>query len=94
MQPIDHRPFRFIDPRAFRRQTHRGRYRAVRSLYWTIALCMSAAPAVAYVDPNSAGIVYQFLLPVIVALTSMWRSIVSGVRRAWDILKARWQRQR
>jgi hypothetical protein len=44
-------------------------------------------PAEAYIDPNSAGTVYQFLFPLIVAITSA----IAGFRRSivalWNRLK-------
>jgi hypothetical protein len=35
----------------------------------------AAAPAFAYLDPNSAGLLYQIFFPLIIAATIAWRRI-------------------
>ena len=38
----------------------------------------------AYIDPNTAGIVYQFLLPVFAAILGFWRWLKMGAQAAWS----------
>jgi hypothetical protein len=40
-------------------------------------------PAWAYVDPNSAGLLYQILFPVLVAIASMLTFLRRAVARLW-----------
>jgi hypothetical protein len=45
-----------------------------------LALCAMAAPAHAYFDPNTGGLLYQIAFPVIVAVTAGWRYIKAGLQ--------------
>lgn len=50
-----------------------------------VLTCMPMKAAYAYIDPNSAGALYQFLFPLLVAIGSAFaflrRTIVSAVTR-------------
>jgi hypothetical protein len=51
-----------------------------------VGLCaLTAAPAAfAYVDPNSAGVLYQFLFPVVVAVGLAWRWVKQMAKDVWS----------
>ena len=40
-----------------------------------LLLCLSAPDANAYLDPNAGGLLYQILLPLIIAVTAGWRYV-------------------
>jgi hypothetical protein len=42
-----------------------------------------ATKAQAYVDPNSAGLLYQIFFPVVVAIGLMWRWVKEAIKQAW-----------
>jgi hypothetical protein len=42
--------------------------------------------AFAYVDPNSVGPLYQFLFPLIIAITSAIAGLRRAIARAWNRL--------
>jgi hypothetical protein len=46
---------------------------------------LSVAPeARAYVDPSSAGLLYQIFFPVVVAIGLAWRWIKEMVKQVWS----------
>ena len=49
---------------------------------WAVVLllCLSAPNANAYIDPNAGGLLYQILLPLIVAVTAGWRYVKMTAR--------------
>jgi hypothetical protein len=53
---------------------------------WAIAI---PTTAFAYLDPNSAGLLYQILFPVIVAVTLAWRWIKDTASSIWLRLRRR-----
>lgn len=44
--------------------------------------CMPLRPAYAYIDPNSAGALYQFLFPVLIAIGSAFAFLRRTIVRA------------
>ena len=52
---------------------------------------LRADDAVAYVDPNAAGLLYQILFPVIVALAAGWRWVRQVVTLGWHWLTSRFR---
>lgn len=46
------------------------------------AFCL-AGEARAYIDPNSAGVLYQIFFPLIVAVTLAWRWIKETCKVLW-----------
>jgi hypothetical protein len=48
-----------------------------------------AQDARAYIDPNSAGVLYQIFFPVIVAVTLAWRWIKEIAKQVWVKLTRR-----
>lgn len=42
-----------------------------------------AREANAYIDPNSAGLLYQIFFPLIVAVTLAWRWVKETVKMLW-----------
>jgi hypothetical protein len=50
-----------------------------------VLACLPLRPAYAYIDPNSAGALYQFLFPVLIAIGSAFaflrRTIVRACRK-------------
>jgi len=48
-----------------------------------IGALIFAPDARAYVDPNSAGLLYQVFFPIIVAIGLMWRWIKDAVKQVW-----------
>lgn len=58
-----------------------------RSLLLFVALFLCASDAMAYLDPNAGGMVFQMLVPVIAAVVG-WSSLIkqklySGLSRVW-----------
>jgi len=51
-----------------------------------------AIPAVAfaYVDPNSAGLLYQIFFPLVIAATIAWRWIKDVISSVWLRIKRTW----
>ena len=45
-------------------------------------LLFSSVDAMAYLDPNAGGLIYQILLPVIVAVTAGWRYLKMWLKSA------------
>jgi hypothetical protein len=43
-----------------------------------------APDARAYIDPNSAGLLYQIFFPILVAIGLMWRWIKEMVKQVWS----------
>jgi hypothetical protein len=60
---------------------------AVAALLWL------PLDALAYIDPNAGGLLFQLLAPVFAALVGVWlflrRWIADAVRRAWRRLTGR-----
>jgi hypothetical protein len=52
-------------------------------LYVMVATVFMVRDARAYIDPNSAGILYQILFPVVVAVTVAWRWIKEMCKQLW-----------
>jgi hypothetical protein len=62
-----------------------------RSGFWTVLLAALIAsvplrPVYAYVDPNSIGPLYQFLFPVLVAVTSAFVGLRRRIAWLWNRL--------
>ena len=47
-----------------------------------VLTCLPMRPAYAYIDPNSAGALYQFLFPLIVAIGSAFAFLRRTIMRA------------
>ena len=45
--------------------------------------------AQAYIDPNSAGLLYQIFFPIIVAVTLAWRWVKESLKALWSKLLRR-----
>ncbi|HEY9025802.1 MAG TPA: hypothetical protein VIP05_15980 [Burkholderiaceae bacterium] len=54
-----------------------------------LLLGLAAADANAYIDPNTGGLLYQILLPVIVAVTAGWRYLKLSVVQLFRTLLRR-----
>jgi hypothetical protein len=48
----------------------------------TLLACVPLRPAYAYIDPNSAGALYQFLLPLLIAIGSAFAFLRRAIARA------------
>lgn len=48
---------------------------------------IAATPASAYVDPNTAGLLYQIFFPLIVAITVAWRRIKDFAFLFWTRIR-------
>lgn len=57
------------------------------------ALCVLPTPAMAYIDPNAGGLLFQLLAPVFAALIGAWlflrRWIADLARRIWARITGR-----
>ena len=47
-----------------------------------VLACMPLRPAYAYIDPNSAGAIYQFLFPLLIAIGSAFAFLRRTIVRA------------
>jgi hypothetical protein len=65
----------------------------LRYIYLVVLVAAIATPhdALAYVDPNSAGLLYQIFFPIVVAATLAWRWIKRWIKETAIWL---WQRIR
>jgi hypothetical protein len=54
-----------------------------------LGLLLAAVDAHAYIDPNTGGLLYQILLPVIIALTAGWRYVRMLCGQLWRRLMGR-----
>ena len=54
-----------------------------------VALLLAANSSQAYIDPNAGNLLYQILLPVVVAIAAGWRYLRMMVANAWHRLVAR-----
>lgn len=65
-----------------------------RSLARVLALILMLEPglALAYLDPNTGGLLFQVLAPVFAAVAGVWftlrRAIGQAFRNAWDRLRS------
>jgi hypothetical protein len=56
-------------------------------LLWTAVLTLAPLrPAHAYIDPNSAGPLYQMLFPLLIAIGSAIAVLRRTIARAWNRL--------
>jgi hypothetical protein len=53
------------------------------TLCLAVSALLAARDAHAYVDPNSAGLLYQIFFPIVLALTLAWRWIKETCRQLW-----------
>jgi hypothetical protein len=51
-----------------------------------VLACMPLKAAYAYIDPNSAGAIYQFLFPLLIAIGSVFAALRRVIARAWSRL--------
>jgi hypothetical protein len=68
-------------------RTQRRRFRFAVFGLWAVTI---PATAFAYIDPNSAGILYQIFIPLVVAVTLAWRRIKETASGIWLRLRRRW----
>ncbi len=54
-----------------------------------LLVCMTEAPAFAYIDPTVPGLVMQILAPIIIAVSVMWRRIRNVLTRTLDFVLRR-----
>jgi hypothetical protein len=58
-----------------------------------LTLLLPATPALAYIDPNAGGVLFQLLAPMFAALVGGWlflrRWIAAHLRRLWRRLTGR-----
>lgn len=58
-----------------------------------VLACLQPLPALAYIDPNAGGMLFQLLAPVFAAVVGAWlflrRWIVEAVRALWRRLTGR-----
>ena len=56
-----------------------------------LALLLSGLPldALAYIDPNAGGLLYQILFPVIVAIGAAWAGLRHKIVDWWSRLRGR-----
>jgi hypothetical protein len=55
-----------------------------RYRYWPLlALMLLSAPAYAYIDPNSGGLLFQLLTPIFVVIAAGFTFAKRLVKRAW-----------
>jgi len=69
----------------------RGLNRRLTCQFALILIAIMSVPrtAFAYVDPNSAGVLYQILFPIFVAVTLAWRWIKQTVTSLWKLITRR-----
>ena len=60
----------------------------------TLAYCLLAAlltplPALAYIDPNTGGMIFQVMAPIVAMIASAWLFLRDKVRALWQGLRRR-----
>lgn len=55
----------------------------IDKLVLTIALALFAAPAFAYIDPNTGGYLFQLLAPLVAILISAWVFLSDKIKAIW-----------
>jgi hypothetical protein len=65
----------------------RNRYVVIRIMILGLIGVTAAAPAFAYLDPNSAGVLYQIFFPLIVAVTVAWRRVKDVAFLLWTRIR-------
>jgi hypothetical protein len=64
---------------------HMKRMSILGLLLWTTVLAVAPLrPAHAYIDPNSAGPLYQMLFPLLIAIGSAVAMLRRAIARAWS----------
>jgi hypothetical protein len=64
-----------------------NRQQLIRFAAFGLSAVSLPAVAYAYVDPNSAGLLYQIFFPLVIAVTVAWRWIKDTVSRLWYVIK-------
>jgi hypothetical protein len=80
-------PYPYLHPNMTASTTRHGLKPGWRVAIAT-ALALVALDCKAYIDPNAGGLLFQILLPVIVALVAAWRYLRHRVSMLWQ----RWTR--
>jgi hypothetical protein len=57
---------------------------SLSAIFIALGALFFAPDARAYVDPNSAGLLYQIFFPIIVAIGLTWRWIKDMARQVWS----------
>lgn len=60
------------------------RSRAVAILLLAVTGALAGRPAHAYIDPNTAGPLYQFLFPFLIAVASALTALRRYIARLWN----------
>jgi hypothetical protein len=62
-----------------------GGHRAAKILLLTAIITIAGTQAAyAYIDPNSAGVLYQILFPMFIAIASTLAALRGMIRRLWN----------
>jgi hypothetical protein len=64
-----------------------GNSRLISSIALMVAIIVLPRDARAYVDPNSAGLIYQIFFPLLVAVALAWRWIKDSAARLWNRIR-------
>lgn len=66
------------------------------SLWFLAASPLLALPATAqaYIDPNTGGLLFQILAPILAIITSAWLFLRDYIRNAWHRATARFRKPR
>jgi hypothetical protein len=60
--------------------------RLVASSLLVLAL-LTPLPALAYIDPNTGGMIFQILAPILAMVTSAWLFLKDRIKAGWHRLK-------
>ena len=47
---------------------------------WLFVLLLAPVPALAYIDPNTGGMIFQIRAPILAIITSAWRFLRDRIR--------------
>jgi len=54
---------------------------------WLLLLAVSPLPALAYIDPNTGGMIFQVLAPILAMITSAWLFLRDRIKAAFYRLR-------
>ena len=64
-------------------------YRILFLRSWFVLVLLTPIPALAYIDPNTGGLIFQVLAPIIAMITSAWLFLRDRIKSAWYGLRRR-----
>ena len=55
--------------------------------HWFLIVLCTPLPALAYIDPNTGGMIFQVLAPILAMITSAWLFLRDRIKSLWYKLR-------